>query len=120
MGCSDSRGDSRNKFIGLELCQFRYKSDMFLILIFFCSIKPAMPVRIFISCPFYFAVHSIPRCALMSSHKKYLNILSWNVRGLNNIVKRSIFFGYLNSLHADILFLQETHIKHSCDLDANG
>lgn len=50
----------------------------------------------------------------MTSHKKYLNILSWNVRGLNNIVKRSKVFGHLNSLHADILYLQETHIKHSC------
>lgn len=36
------------------------------------------------------------------------------MRGLNDIVKRSKVFTHLNSLHADILFLQETHIKHSC------
>lgn len=50
----------------------------------------------------------------MTSLKKHLNILSWNVRGLNDIVKRSKVFAHLNCLHADILFLQETHIKHSC------
>jgi len=38
-----------------------------------------------------------------------INITSWNVRGLNNPSKRAKIFCHLRDLHADILFLQETH-----------
>ena len=42
-----------------------------------------------------------------------INITSWNVRGLNNSSKRDKIFSHLRDLHADILFLQEMHIKHT-------
>lgn len=40
-------------------------------------------------------------------------ILSWNVRGLGQVIKRAKIFAHLKSLSADIIFLQETHIKHN-------
>uniref|UniRef100_A0A3B1JFC8 Reverse transcriptase domain-containing protein n=1 Tax=Astyanax mexicanus TaxID=7994 RepID=A0A3B1JFC8_ASTMX len=49
----------------------------------------------------------------MVSPNSHLKIVTWNVRGLNSVLKRSKVFSHLNSLHADIMFLQETHIKHS-------
>ena len=42
-----------------------------------------------------------------------INLTSWNVRGLNNPSKSAKIFSHLLDLHADILFLQETHIKHT-------
>lgn len=38
-------------------------------------------------------------------------MISWNVRGLGNHVKRAKVFAHLKSLFADISFLQETHIR---------
>ncbi len=38
---------------------------------------------------------------------------SWNVRGLNNQIKRTKVCSYLKSIAAGILFLQETHRRHS-------
>ncbi len=40
-----------------------------------------------------------------------LNLLSWNVRGLNSPVKRGKVYAHLKKLGAEIVFLQETHIK---------
>lgn len=37
-------------------------------------------------------------------------LVSWNVRGLGNVVKRAKVFARLKPLSADIMFLQETHI----------
>lgn len=37
------------------------------------------------------------------------NILSWNIRCLNHIVKRKKVLTHLKQLKADIVFLQETH-----------
>lgn len=37
--------------------------------------------------------------------------VSWNVRGLNHPVKRSKVFSHLNKLKAEIIFLQETHLR---------
>jgi exonuclease III len=42
-----------------------------------------------------------------------VTLASWNVRGLNNQVKRARVFSYMKSIPADIIFLQETHISHS-------
>lgn len=42
-----------------------------------------------------------------------LTLLSWNVRGLRSNLKRGKVFSHLKSLSGDIIFLQETHIKHS-------
>uniref|UniRef100_A0A8D0CV61 exodeoxyribonuclease III n=1 Tax=Sander lucioperca TaxID=283035 RepID=A0A8D0CV61_SANLU len=40
-----------------------------------------------------------------------LQLISWNVKGLGSPVKRGKVFKHLKSLSADIIFLQETHIK---------
>ena len=37
--------------------------------------------------------------------------LSWNVRGLNSPIKRSKVLSHLKRLNADIVFLQETHLR---------
>ena len=35
--------------------------------------------------------------------------VSWNVKGINNLVKRSKIFSHLKSLKPDVILLQETH-----------
>uniref|UniRef100_A0A8C9X622 exodeoxyribonuclease III n=1 Tax=Sander lucioperca TaxID=283035 RepID=A0A8C9X622_SANLU len=40
-------------------------------------------------------------------------IVSWNVRGLNHPVKRGKIMAHLKSLKADVIFLQETHIRNT-------
>lgn len=40
-----------------------------------------------------------------------VTFVSWNVRGLNNPVKRGKVFSHLKTLGLDIVFLQETHLK---------
>lgn len=40
-----------------------------------------------------------------------VRFVSWNVKGLNGPIKRSRVFSHLKSLNADILFLQETHLR---------
>ena len=54
----------------------------------------------------------------MSSHNNRIDIgtltfVTWNVNGLGSQVKRGKVFSYLKTLSADIVFLQETHIKAS-------
>ena len=39
-----------------------------------------------------------------------ISFLSWNIKGLNNPVKRSRVFSHLKKLKADVVFLQETHL----------
>ena len=39
--------------------------------------------------------------------------VSWNVRGLNHPVKRSKVFSHLAKLKAEVIFLQETHLRTS-------
>lgn len=46
----------------------------------------------------------------MITHKKIFNLVSWNIRGLGNNIKTGKVFSYLNSLKANIIFLQETHL----------
>lgn len=41
-----------------------------------------------------------------------LNFLTWNVKGINNSIKRSKVFAHLKRLNADIIFLQETHLQN--------
>lgn len=41
-----------------------------------------------------------------------LNFCSWNVNGINEPVKRGKVLAHLKSLQADIIFLQETHLKN--------
>lgn len=42
-----------------------------------------------------------------------LNIVSWNVKGLNHPIKRRKVFSHLKQLKTDIVFLQETHVRAS-------
>lgn len=46
-------------------------------------------------------------------HRGGYNFVSWNVKGLGHVIKRAKVFSHLKSLCADIIFLQETHIKHT-------
>lgn len=43
--------------------------------------------------------------------KLQVKFISWNVRGLNGPVKRAKVYQHLKLLSADIVFLQETHLK---------
>lgn len=38
--------------------------------------------------------------------------VSWNVKGMNNPIKRSKVFSHLKRLDTDIVFLQETHLRN--------
>lgn len=50
---------------------------------------------------------------LTPPHGGSLTLLSWNVRGLRTNLKRGKVFSHLKSLSGDIIFMQETHIKHN-------
>uniref|UniRef100_A0AAX7TFU5 exodeoxyribonuclease III n=1 Tax=Astatotilapia calliptera TaxID=8154 RepID=A0AAX7TFU5_ASTCA len=41
-----------------------------------------------------------------------LTFCTWNVKGVNEPVKRGKVLSYLKSLNVDIIFLQETHLKN--------
>lgn len=45
----------------------------------------------------------------IAGHK--INFITWNVRGLGGQIKRSRVFSHLKYLSADIVFLQETHLR---------
>lgn len=42
---------------------------------------------------------------------RHLNIVSWNVKGLNHPVKRKKVLTHLKQLNTDIAFLHETHLR---------
>lgn len=42
-----------------------------------------------------------------------VNVITWNVKGMNNVIKRGKIFAHLRQLNADVIFLQETHILNS-------
>lgn len=42
-----------------------------------------------------------------------VRIISLNTGGLNSVVKRSKIFSYIKSINADIMFIQETHLRNS-------
>lgn len=44
-----------------------------------------------------------------------LNIVSWNVNGLNGTVKRTKCLDYLRSKRASVALIQESHLK-ACDV----
>ena len=44
---------------------------------------------------------------------RHLNVVTWNVKGLNHPVKRKKVFTHLTQFNADVMFLQETHICSS-------
>uniref|UniRef100_A0A803JIB4 exodeoxyribonuclease III n=1 Tax=Xenopus tropicalis TaxID=8364 RepID=A0A803JIB4_XENTR len=39
-----------------------------------------------------------------------IRLISWNVRGLNDKIKRSLVLDHLKKLGADVMLLQETHL----------
>ena len=41
----------------------------------------------------------------------HLKVVTWNMRGLGGQIKRSKVFSHLKSLSADVVFLQETHLR---------
>lgn len=47
----------------------------------------------------------------VTNQQKSVSFISWNVKGLNNLVKRSKVFSHLKSLKPDVMFLQETHLN---------
>ena len=50
---------------------------------------------------------------MSSNNGDVARIVSWNVRGLNLPVKRGKILAHLKSLKADVIYLQETHIKNT-------
>lgn len=49
----------------------------------------------------------------MTTRNNCLRLISWNTNGLNGAVKSGKVFSHLRYLQADVIFLQETHIKSS-------
>ncbi len=43
-------------------------------------------------------------------NNRYVNIISWNINGCGNQIKRRKVLAYLKSKNADIAFIQESHI----------
>lgn len=41
-----------------------------------------------------------------------ISFLTWNVRGLNDPIKRALVFQYLHKQNCDIMCLQKTHVIH--------
>lgn len=83
---------------------------------YICGSKSYLPLLIWIS-DFYFNSCANPLflCDMTEaqSAKRGLTFTSWNIRGGNNPVKRGKIMNRLKSLHSDIIFLQETHIKNN-------
>ena len=50
------------------------------------------------------------------SHNGTVKIISWNVKGLGNPVKRAKVLAHLKSLNPDVVLLQETHAKRSVQM----
>ena len=50
---------------------------------------------------------------MSSNNGDVARIVSWNIRGLNHPVKRGKILAHLKSLKADVIYLQETHIKNT-------
>ena len=55
----------------------------------------------------------------MSTDKVNFGLLSLNVRGLNNKVKRKYLFNWLKKQNADVIFLQEVHCTLKTDKEWN-
>src|SRR4029434_8185232 len=55
------------------------------------------------------AAHRLGTIGLNSN--SVVRFVSWNVKGLNGPVKRARVLSHLKSFNADILFLQETHLR---------
>lgn len=49
--------------------------------------------------------------ANMTRRGQGITFCSWNVKGINEPIKRSKVLAHLNQIKTDIIFLQETHLK---------
>uniref|UniRef100_A0A3P9HIW7 exodeoxyribonuclease III n=1 Tax=Oryzias latipes TaxID=8090 RepID=A0A3P9HIW7_ORYLA len=47
----------------------------------------------------------------MSDNGTLIRIMSWNCKGLNGTVKHNKILSHVNTMEADVMFLQETHLK---------
>lgn len=61
---------------------------------------------------------NIPQGSIMSvniqgNSNSHIRVISWNVNGTNNPTKVKKCLLYLKSRQADVVFLQETHMKNS-------
>ena len=50
----------------------------------------------------------------------YVNIISWNINGCGNRVKRKKIFTYFKSKQANIVFIQESHLTDTEALKFRG
>ena len=49
----------------------------------------------------------------MTTRGKTLRFISWNLKGINQTIKRNKVMSHLNLLRGDVFFLQETHLRSS-------
>lgn len=75
----------------------------------------------FYCCPGSFPDRNIellvsPQSLLQVHMVSHINFVSWNVKGLNHLIKRSKVFSHLKQLRADLAFLEETHV----DIDTSS
>ena len=42
-----------------------------------------------------------------------VNIISWNIKGANHVIKRNRVLSHLRTMDVNIAFLQETHLKNT-------
>lgn len=79
----------------------------------FCCVLNVLCIVFFLFC----WVSHVYNCILFLMHSNTsprgggITFVSWNVRGLGHVLKRAKVFSHLKSLAADIVFLQETHIR---------
>lgn len=52
--------------------------------------------------------------ANVGENKGKVTFCTWNVKGVNESAKRGKVLSHLKSLKADVIFLQETHLKNDC------
>ena len=47
---------------------------------------------------------------MMTVSNKDINLMTWNVNGLNNPMKKKKVLSHINSKGSDLIYLQETHL----------
>lgn len=55
----------------------------------------------------------LPMTSVDNSKANGVTMVSWNVRGLRHFLKRTKVSAHLKSMHSNVVFLQETHIRSS-------
>lgn len=85
--------------------------DLFSLFIYDCAHDVFIYLEMMHSllCSLFFLMMSDMRQAGLKGKK----LTSWNVKGMGHPINRGRVFTHLKSLSADIVSLEETHIKHS-------